>query len=115
MTIYISLPITGHDLEEQKRLAEQARERLMEQDEEAQVVTPFDVADYVEAMNPKAEYADYMAADVSFIIKDAEGRTLSKAEIVATDVKLLGPRPQRTGSITVVPEPRQAPADDLPF
>lgn len=72
MTIYVSLPITGHDLEEQKRLAEKARERLMELDEESQVVTPFDVADYVEAMNPKAEYADYMAADIAFIIKDAD-------------------------------------------
>lgn len=48
--------------------------------------------------------------------KDAEGRTLSKAEIVASDVQLLGPRPQRTGSITVevAPAPPQQP-DDLPF
>ena len=53
--------------------------------------------------------------------KDSEGRVLSKAEVVADNIQLLGARPQRTGSITCDPmsiqvsRPGHGAADDLPF
>ena len=72
MTIYISLPITGFDLKERKRVAHSAKRLLLTEYPEAEVVTPFDVADYVEAMNPKAQYADYMAEDIGFMLKAAD-------------------------------------------
>lgn len=71
MTIYISLPITGYDLEERKRLAEAAR-RILQLDPDAFVVTPFDIGESVELMNPSAGYADYMKEDIAFIIEKAD-------------------------------------------
>lgn len=35
---------------------------------------------------------------------DSEGKTLSRAEVVAENVQLLGQRPQRVGSITAEPQ-----------
>ena len=49
---------------------------------------------------------------------DSEGKTISRAEVVAENVQLLGPRPQRVGSITAEPQIPSAPADpsdDMPF
>ena len=71
MTIYISLPISGYDLEERKRLAEAARQ-ILQLDPDAFVVTPFDIGESVELMNPSAGYADYMKEDLAFIIEKAE-------------------------------------------
>lgn len=71
MTIYISLPITGYDLDERKRVAEAAR-HCLHLDPDAFVVTPFDIAEGVEMMNPQADYADFMKEDIAYIIDKAE-------------------------------------------
>ena len=72
MTIYISLPITGYNLTERKRLADAARHHLLGDCPEASVVTPFDIGEGVELMNPAAGYADYMKEDLAFIIEKAD-------------------------------------------
>lgn len=71
MTIYISLPITGHDLEERKRVAETAR-HCLQLDPDAFVVTPFDISEGLELLNPSPSYADYMKEDIAYIIEKAE-------------------------------------------
>ena len=72
MTIYISLPISGYDLAERRRLAEAAKHHLQGDYPEAEIVTPFDIGDGVELMNPAAGYADYMKEDIAFIIELAD-------------------------------------------
>ena len=69
MIIYISLPITGYDLTERKRLAEAAKHHLRGYYPEAEIVTPFDIGEGVELMNPDAGYADYMKEDIALIIE----------------------------------------------
>lgn len=68
MNIYISLPISGYDLEERRLVAESAQRILQERYRDARVISPFDVADYVEAMNPQADYSDYIKEDIALII-----------------------------------------------
>lgn len=68
MTIYISLPITGYDLEERRMVAESAQRLLQGRYKDARVISPFDVADYVEALNPQADYSDYIKEDIALII-----------------------------------------------
>lgn len=72
MTIYISLPISGYDLSERRALAEGARRHLLSKWPKAQVVSPFDISDRVDAMNPEAGYSDYMKEDIAFIIDKAD-------------------------------------------
>ena len=72
MTIYVSLPISGYDLTERRRLADAARHHLLAENPEAEVVTPFDISDRVEVMNPAAGYADYMKEDIAFILELAD-------------------------------------------
>lgn len=72
MTIYISLPISGYDLAERKRLVEAAKHHLQGDYPEAEIVTPFDIGEGVELMNPAAGYADYMKEDIAFIIEMAD-------------------------------------------
>lgn len=71
MTVYISLPISGYDLEERKRVADAAR-FCLQMDPDFFVITPFDIAESVEFFNPDAGYADYMKEDLAFIIEKAE-------------------------------------------
>lgn len=71
MTIYISLPITGHDLEERKATAEAARQ-ILQKNPNFFVVTPFDIGESVEAVDPGAGYSDYMKEDIAYIIDYAE-------------------------------------------
>jgi len=72
MTIYISLPISGYDLTERRRLADAARHHLLAENPAAEVVTPFDISEGVELMNPAADYADYMKEDIAFILQKAD-------------------------------------------
>lgn len=72
MTIYISLPISGYDLSERRRLANAARHHLTAEHPDAEIVTPFDISERVEAMTPGASYADYMKEDIAFIIELAD-------------------------------------------
>ena len=43
MKIYISLPITGYDLQERKQYAESVKNRLQQIYPDGEIVTPFDV------------------------------------------------------------------------
>ena len=43
MKIYISLPITGYDLQERKKYAENVRSRLQQIYPDGEIITPFDV------------------------------------------------------------------------
>lgn len=43
MKIYISLPITGYDLQERKQYAENVKERLQKIYPDGEIITPFDV------------------------------------------------------------------------
>ena len=72
MTIYISLPITGHDPTERRGYAESVRLGLRALYPDAEIVTPFDIADRVEALNPSPSYGDYMKEDIAFIIDQAD-------------------------------------------
>lgn len=72
MTIYISLPITGHDPEERRGSAEAAKLGLRSLYPDAEIVTPFELADRVDDLNPYAGYADYMKEDIAFIIEHAD-------------------------------------------
>lgn len=72
MNIYISLPITGYDIGERRELAEKAKLMLMARSPQAKILTPFDIAEGVELMNPEAGYADYMKEDIAFVIENAD-------------------------------------------
>ena len=72
MNIYISLPITGYDLEERRQMAEAAQRILQEKYREARVISPFDIADHVEVMNPQADYSDYIKEDIALIIDQVD-------------------------------------------
>ena len=43
MKIYISLPITGYDLQERKQYAENVNEKLQQIYPDGEIITPFDV------------------------------------------------------------------------
>ena len=72
MIIYISLPITGRDPRESRESAESARAGLRALYPDAEIVTPFELADRVDSLNPSAGYADYMKEDIAFIIEHAD-------------------------------------------
>lgn len=43
MKIYISLPITGYDLQERKQYAENVKKRLQQIYTDSEIITPFDL------------------------------------------------------------------------
>ena len=63
MKIYISLPITGYDLQECKSYAERLKKHLQHINPQAEIVTPFDV-------NPDQELscAEYMGNDIAALL-----------------------------------------------
>ena len=63
MKIYISLPITGYDLQECKSYAERLKKHLQLINPQAEIVTPFDV-------NPDQELscAEYMGNDIAALL-----------------------------------------------
>lgn len=63
MKIYISLPITGYDLQERKRYADSVKKRLQQVYTDSEIVTPFEV-------NPDQElsYAEYMGNDIATLL-----------------------------------------------
>ena len=62
MTVYISLPITGQDLEEVRRRAEQAKQRLADMEHEP--VSPLDVSP-----DPDASYAEHIGRDIAALLQ----------------------------------------------
>lgn len=60
--VYISLPISGHDIEQVKKRAEEVKQRI--QNDRVEVITPFDVCD--EKDRP---YSYYMGRDIEALIE----------------------------------------------
>lgn len=60
--VYISLPISGHDIEQVKKRAEEVKLRI--QNDRVEVITPFDVCD--EKDRP---YSYYMGRDIEALIE----------------------------------------------
>lgn len=63
-SIYISIPISGYDLEERKEAARAEKEKVSDMFPEASVFTPFDVCS-----EPGRDYAYYMGRDVEHLLK----------------------------------------------
>lgn len=63
MKIYISIPITGYDLQERKQYADSVKKRLQQVYTDSEIVTPFEV-------NPGQElsYAEYMGNDIAALL-----------------------------------------------
>lgn len=72
MTIYVSLPITGYELDERRRLAEWCRQYILRKHPDARVVTPFDIGEELEKLFPTPRYDQYMGADLAFLIGEAD-------------------------------------------
>lgn len=62
MKIYVSLPISGHDIEETKEYAEKVKKFLEEKCDE--VITPFDVCD-----EEGKSYSYYMGRDIEALLE----------------------------------------------
>lgn len=66
MKIYISIPITGHDIVEQQRKANEVAEKLRAKGHEP--VSPFDTPQAPEGLTAKEEYAYYMGEDIKKLL-----------------------------------------------
>jgi len=60
--VYISLPISGHDIEQVKKRAEEVKQRI--QNDSVEAITPFDVCN--EKDRP---YSYYMGRDIEALIE----------------------------------------------
>lgn len=63
MKIYISLPITGYDLQERKQYAENVKEKLQQVYTDSEIITPFDV-------NPNSSlpYEELIGKDIAALL-----------------------------------------------
>lgn len=66
MKIYISIPITGHDLQEQQRTAKDLSERIKSRGHDP--VNPFDTPLAPENMSAREQYAYYMGEDLKQLL-----------------------------------------------
>ena len=66
MKIYISIPITGHDYDEQARKAKAIAQVIEAQGHEA--VSPFDTPPPKDGISEKEHYAYYMGADIERLL-----------------------------------------------
>ena len=63
MKIYISLPITGYDLQERKQYAENVKKKLQQICTEAEIITPFDVNH-----DPTLPYEELIGKDIAALL-----------------------------------------------
>lgn len=63
MNVYISLPISGYDIEERKAVANAAKQWLSEMETTGEVIAPFEVCD-----TPGLEYAHCMGRDIEALL-----------------------------------------------
>ena len=63
MKIYISLPITGYDLQERKRYAENVKKRLQQIYPDGEIITPFDVCE-----DPSLPYEELIGKDIASLL-----------------------------------------------
>lgn len=62
MKVYISLPITGHPIDEVRKKADQAKQQLSDMGHEP--VSPLDVSP-----DPDAPYAEHIGRDISALLE----------------------------------------------
>ena len=63
MKIYISLPITGYDLQERKQYAENVKKRLQQIYTDREIITPFDVNP-----DPSLPYEELIGKDIAALL-----------------------------------------------
>ena len=63
MKIYISLPITGYDLQERKKYADNVRSRLQQIYPDGEIITPFDVC-----ADPSLPYEELIGKDIAALL-----------------------------------------------
>ena len=63
MKIYISLPITGYDLQERKQYAENVKNRLKQIYPDGEIITPFDVC-----ADPSLPYEELIGKDIAALL-----------------------------------------------
>lgn len=63
MKIYISLPITGYDLQERKQYAESVKNRLQQIYPDGEIITPFDVNP-----DPTLPYEELIGKDIAALL-----------------------------------------------
>ena len=63
MKIYISLPITGYDLQERKRYADSVKKRLQQVYTDSEIITPFDVC-----TDPSLPYEELVGKDIAALL-----------------------------------------------
>ena len=63
MKIYISLPITGYDLQERKQYAEIVKKRLQKIYPDGEIITPFDVC-----ADPSPPYEELIGKDIAALL-----------------------------------------------
>lgn len=66
MRIYISVPISGHPIEQQRAKASEIAEKLKELGHEP--VNPFDTPEAPEDLSDKEKYAYYMGEDIKRLL-----------------------------------------------
>lgn len=71
-TFYLSLPISGHDIDERKAVCEQERKRLLAQFPTCRVIAPFDVEPLVANLCDGPQYGDYMAEDIRLLLNESD-------------------------------------------
>ena len=63
MKIYISIPITGYDLQERKQYAENVRSILQQIYTDSEIITPFDVC-----TDPSLPYEELIGKDIAALL-----------------------------------------------
>ena len=63
MKIYISLPITGYDLQERKRYSENVKKRLRQIYPDGEIITPFNVNP-----DPSLPYEELIGKDIAALL-----------------------------------------------
>ena len=63
MKIYISLPITGYDLQERKHYADNVKKRLQQIYPDGEIITPFDVC-----ADPSLPYEELIGKDIAALL-----------------------------------------------
>ena len=63
MKIYISLPITGYDLQERKRYAENVKNRLQQIYPDGEIITPFDIC-----IDPSLPCEELIGKDIAALL-----------------------------------------------
>ena len=71
MNLYISIPISGHNKTEQRKLAQSTKESILVLYPDWVVVTPFEIADILD-LEGKSTDGQYLGIDITHIIDTSD-------------------------------------------